>query len=669
MPFGGTMRRRLLLLSLVACLAIPGCIPILLDFDAPTVVGPGRTFEIVFTGQLSPNYGHAVCAVQIPNGFVVEGAINTIGESMARDFAPTMSAYTVEPGHYLATWMAGNLPHYGPIALKLILRAPASPGAFTFKVSLGRLDSGPTVTVAPTSPSNLTNFAQISGIHARTVAVVPGVTTPFERRSQGLPASSYDLWHGLAATDLDGDGDDDLVAGARDDQYAPTGLFAFRSNPGGPWSFAHGGLPSLPPIPGTVAVGDFDRDGFGDVADGSGRVWFGGPVGFTQGPPITLPGPMATVAVGDIDGDGIDDVAFGGAGRESVLVWRSNGNRTFTPASTGLPNSGAPTAEATDLLLQDVTGDGHVDVVWIHSANPRVWIGNGAGSWALGSGFVGTGLRRVVAGDLDGDGQVELVCSTSATGVGCLRVFRHLGGNTWALASVTGLPALDSSEGVTLLDHDHDGLLDIAATTAAPWRVRLWRNVGGLQFSEVSDTGLPRVCLQKANAIVAGDFNGDTFPDLAVAIEREGIVVFENALGGLSRYGAACSSAPFAAPSITANGAPTLGSATFALQLAGGAPAGVGFVVAGASKTFWNGVPLLPLDLGPLGAPGCRLLAEPQVSSLITLDAAGAAVLPLPIPPTPSLQLQTFFAQVAVVRPTVNTLGLLFSDGLAIRIE
>jgi hypothetical protein len=29
-----------------------------------------------------------------------------------------------------------------------------------------------------------------------------------------------------------------------------------------------------------------------------------------------------------------------------------------------------------------------------------------------------------------GDGQVELVCSTSATGVGCLRVFRHLGGNT-----------------------------------------------------------------------------------------------------------------------------------------------------------------------------------------------------------------------------------------------
>jgi hypothetical protein len=39
-------------------------------------------------------------------------------------------------------------------------------------------------------------------------------------------------------------------------------------------------------------------------------------------------------------------------------------------------------------------------------------------------------LRRVAAGDLDGDGQVELVCSTSATGVGCLRVFRHLGGNT-----------------------------------------------------------------------------------------------------------------------------------------------------------------------------------------------------------------------------------------------
>lgn len=89
-------------------------------------------------------------------------------------------------------------------------------------------------------------------------------------------------------------------------------------------------------------------------------------------------------------------------------------------------------------------------------------------------------------------------------------------------------------------------------------------------------------------------------------------------------YGSACLSAG----AIAAAGLPALGNPTFAVALAGGVPTSFA-VLAGAPTTL-----LLPVPVPPLG---CALPFAPDAVVLTTTDAAGAALLPLPIPGTPSL--------------------------------
>jgi hypothetical protein len=84
----------------------------------------------------------------------------------------------------------------------------------------------------------------------------------------------------------------------------------------------------------------------------------------------------------------------------------------------------------------------------------------------------------------------------------------------------------------------------------------------------------------------------------------------------------------------------------------------------------WLGSLPLPLDLGPLGAPGCVLwndwwfVTATLVSPLPSASFShGCVALRLPLEPT--LVGQVFYAQWAAVDPPRNALGLSFSNGVA----
>lgn len=85
----------------------------------------------------------------------------------------------------------------------------------------------------------------------------------------------------------------------------------------------------------------------------------------------------------------------------------------------------------------------------------------------------------------------------------------------------------------------------------------------------------------------------------------------------------------------------------------------------GWSNTSFQAAPL-PLDLGVLGAPGCKLRISPDLTWPV-FNWAGYANWALPIPNQPALVGLTFFQQAAAVDHS-NAFGLVFTNAAAARI-
>jgi len=161
------------------------------------------------------------------------------------------------------------------------------------------------------------------------------------------------------------------------------------------------------------------------------------------------------------------------------------------------------------------------------------------------SGLAATGYGMGVAtGDVDGDGWVDLY----VTNYGPNQLWRNNGDGTfsdWTERSGTGDPLWGTS--ASFFDWDGDGRLDLyvanyvefdvernpyctAASSRrdycgpsgfAPQPDRLYRNLGGGRFTEVSGEVLRGYAAGPGLGVVAADFNGDGRTDLFVANDGE----------------------------------------------------------------------------------------------------------------------------------------------------
>jgi hypothetical protein len=127
-----------------------------------------------------------------------------------------------------------------------------------------------------------------------------------------------------------------------------------------------------------------------------------------------------------------------------------------------------------------------------------------------------------------------------------------------------------------------------------------------------------------------------------------------------SQYGSGCRGTAGVPLLALTRGLPWLGD-EIVLGLSALPQTGAAAVIVGASNSQW-GASRLPLDLSPIGMPGCTLLASPDLV-LPVVNTGGSATLALRICDCPVLVGQSVFQQAFVGDAAANALGLIASNG------
>jgi hypothetical protein len=293
----------------------------------------------------------------------------------------------------------------------------------------------------------------------------------------GHPATSGG-YGDVVLGDVDGDGHLDIVAGSPGNGAGnPRGLHLWRGDGSGGFTDATSGsgLPTTGYWRG-VDTGDVNGDGDLDVAACSGygssegiHVYLGDGDGRFSDASAGLPGNQdrdSNVALADFDGDGDLDVAAGGAaGVDVYLVAKGGGgDLVWTQSSSGLPDR-----RMSGVSAADWNKDGSVDLVlsaYNAGSGNGVYAyentGGGAGWRSASSGLPDDGdyIENAV-GDLDGDGNADILTAGSYGGEYGIHAYYGDGSGSWAESS-PGFPDNVQYVGVDLGDVDGDGTLDLA---------------------------------------------------------------------------------------------------------------------------------------------------------------------------------------------------------------
>ena len=191
--------------------------------------------------------------------------------------------------------------------------------------------------------------------------------------------------------------------------------------------------------------------------------------------------------------------------------------------------------------LLDLSGKGEKDILVLHAGDHPLrafhLTDKGAAEISLeGSGLNvhGTGLSCAV-GDYDNDGRPDLAIALEDK----VALFHNLGGGKFAEATASsGLRTLNHPSGLSFVDFDHDGDLDLFITgsslDANHGPNLLWRNNGNLTFTEwTSPTGLTGSGSTISSTL--SDINNDRAVDLITTGGEGSPTIYENQREGAFR--------------------------------------------------------------------------------------------------------------------------------------
>jgi len=284
--------------------------------------------------------------------------------------------------------------------------------------------------------------------------------------------------------------------------------------------------------PCAVAVGDFNHDGKADMVTvnasstqdpGSMSLLLGkGDGTFEDAVSIPTDIDPSAVVVGRFNNDAYDDIAVtcydsGSGGSASVVdIFLGNSSGSFqTMTSFATPDS------PVSLALADFNGDHHPDLaVSSHKGagdlNLSVYLGDGAGGFALQSSYVSYWNWALTSGDFNEDGTVDLAVTSLASSQDnySVTIYTGNGDGTFA-AHATGCTIDDGPTAITATDLNGDGHLDLAVTSqnVQTTGLGILQGAGDGTFAGPANFS----ALGLADGLAAADFDNDGHMDLAIA--------------------------------------------------------------------------------------------------------------------------------------------------------
>ncbi|MFB3906594.1 MAG: FG-GAP repeat domain-containing protein [Acidobacteriota bacterium] len=284
---------------------------------------------------------------------------------------------------------------------------------------------------------------------------------------------------GLAAADLNGDTilDVAVTEGVRSKgaTYAPCGTLkggvpVFLGN--GDGSFAFKGCLVAADVPAAVVAGDFNEDGKADLIVSNASY-------ATGGTPVT-----------------------------DVYFFAGKGDGTFQTGTVILNVYGDDAAAA------DFNADGHLDL----ALGSFIFRGRGDGTFtSTGSALPGK-VNRLAVGDLNGDGRPDLAAVSSVRQSSTDDLVSYaLNDGAGNLAYAGTVPVESHPVGIAISDLNLDGRGDVITANFLANNVTVLISQGNaFEAPQSFPAGLEPM------ALATGDFNGDGWPDLAVADNNAG---------------------------------------------------------------------------------------------------------------------------------------------------
>ncbi len=350
------------------------------------------------------------------------------------------------------------------------------------------------------------------------------------RRMVPTTAPRQSVWRNLlSATDLDGDGDVDVLAAFPGEN---TIAWYENSNGTGVLWVEHIITKAGPETITMVTTADLDGDGNMDVIAKSGDkiIWYEntGAASFDEPQSMTGTGDVNEVkfiSTADLDGDGDLDL-LSASWLDHKVAWYENtdGMGTFGPQLLVTPTL----LRASYINAADLDGDGDLDVL-AHGQGKTVWFENADGAGHFGpQQVIDTSeefVDAIIAGDLDRDGDLDLLIAGQDQ-------------TTW-YKNTDGEGTFSPQQRITdeyrcflLADLDGDEDPDVVASNAenVVW-LENQNNAANFAIQTIESY----IALQSAISVHAADLDGDGDLD-ALSASQNRIAWYENT-DGLGNFG------------------------------------------------------------------------------------------------------------------------------------